>query len=109
MSDPHDRNRNRHPQPDGAFPLTGPVTYLTDDEDAARALLDHGEFPEPTTWWHATYLASLPQSWPQGLCLCAGAAATPARCSGSTRSPTFRAGDATTRFSKSEAQPCPAR
>jgi hypothetical protein len=57
MFDLHDRRRK--PRLDGTFPLTGPVTYLTDDPNAARALLDHGEFPEPTTWWHVTDLGSL--------------------------------------------------
>jgi hypothetical protein len=65
MSDAHDGELQ--PQPDGAFPLTGPVTYLTDDEDAARAMLDRGEFPAPTTWWHVTDPARLPTILAKGL------------------------------------------
>lgn len=39
----------------GAFPTVGPVTYLTDEEPIARALLADGALPPVTTWWHVTY------------------------------------------------------
>jgi hypothetical protein len=37
----------------GSFPVSGPITYLTDDPDECKRLM-RGVFAPPTTWFHGT-------------------------------------------------------
>jgi len=37
----------------GAFPIAGPITYLTDDAEECRRLMA-GPYPERRIWYHGT-------------------------------------------------------